>query len=246
MTTRPPVIGIVGYHHVVPRPYGELPVSGAPTPYATSVATAGGLPVLLPQEHAADLVAHVDAVVLTGGGDVEPQLYGADPATALEVDRARDAAELAVIDAAREAAVPLLAICRGMQLLAVAYGGALRHGVDHVRPDTGHRVRTAPGSTARSLLGPAPSTSALHHQAVADPGTRLRATAWADDGTIEALEPMDPRWQVLGVQWHPELTGHSSIGGDETGAALFGWLVEAARAPVVAATTSARGAWFCR
>ena len=245
MSTRRAVVGIVGYHHVVPRPYGELPVSGAPTPYTASVARAGALPVLLPQEHAAELVANVDAVVLTGGGDVDPQLYGGEATAALEIDRARDEAELAVIATARAAAVPLLAICRGMQVLAVAYGGALRHGVDHVRPGAGHPVRTAPGSVVRGLLGPEACTSALHHQAVTDPGTDLRATAWADDGTTEALEPIDPRWQVLGVQWHPELTGrpHPS---DETGPALFGWVVEAARGPAAAAPTPARAAWFCR
>jgi putative glutamine amidotransferase len=133
-----------------------------------------------------------------------------------------------------------------MQLLAVACGGALRHGVDHVRPGSGHPVRTAPGSTVRGLLGPEACTSALHHQAVAHPGADLRATAWADDGTIEALEPIDPRWQVLGVQWHPELTGHPSIRDDQTGPALFGWVVAAARGPVAVTATPAKGAWFCR
>lgn len=246
MSARQPVVGIVGYHHVVPRPYGELLVSGAPAPYADSVAGAGGLPVLLPQEHAATLVEHVDAVVLTGGDDVDPLLYGADRAAARKVDRARDEAELAVLAAARDAGVPLLAICRGMQLLAVACGGALRNGVDHERPGTGHPVRTAPGSVVGRLLGPAACTSALHRQAVADPGTDLRATAWSDDGTIEALEPVDPRWEVLGVQWHPELTGHRVIGGDETGPALFGWLVEAARRTGARLPTPAKAAWFCR
>lgn len=245
MSTRRPVVGIVGYHHAVPRPFGELPVSGAPTPYVGSVAAAGGLPVLLPQEHAVDFLGHVDAVVLTGGGDVDPLLYGADRAAALEVDRVRDEAELAVLAAARDAGIPVLAICRGMQLLAVAYGGALRHGVDHVLPETGHAVRTAPGSVVRRVLGPTPRTSALHHQAVADPGAELRATAWAEDGTIEALEPLDPRWQVLGVQWHPEMTG-LRLFAETTGPALFAWLVEAARGPAAAMPTPAKGAWFCR
>ncbi len=240
-----PVIGIVGYHHVVPRPFGDLLVSGAPTTYAESIAAAGGLPVLLPQGEAVDLLTRVDAVVLTGGGDVAPELYGGEPDTAVGVDPARDAAELAVIRAAVGARLPVLAICRGMQLLAVAHGGTLGDVVDHVEPETGHRVRTDPGSLVDRLIGPTPTTSALHRQAVVHPGPHLRVTAWTDDGVVEALEPRDPGWRVLGVQWHPELTGRPGVA-ETTGPALFGWLLGAARDPRLAASATSPGAWFCR
>ena len=242
-----PIVGIVGYHHTVPRPFGDLPVSGAPTTYADAVTAAGGLPLLLPPDQAVELLDLVDAVVLTGGGDVDPSLYGGDPGSATDVDPARDKDELAVVRAAAERSLPFLGVCRGLQLLAVAYGGTLRAAPGHLNPVAGHDVRTAPGSLAERLLGPGSLTSALHQQAVAEPGPALRATAWAEDGTVEALEPVDPGWAAIGVQWHPELAGHPELH-DPTGPAVFGWLVRATqeRRLVGAAATPPPGAWFCR
>ncbi|GAA1935136.1 gamma-glutamyl-gamma-aminobutyrate hydrolase family protein [Nocardioides marmoribigeumensis] len=210
-----PVVGIVGYHHEVPRPFGTLPVSGAPTSYAEAVRAAGGLPVLLPLEDALALLGIVDAVVLTGGADV-----GADPA--------RDRAELHVARAVVGADLPTLGVCRGLQVLAVAHGGTLRGVPGHLLPEEGHRVRTAPGSLVRRLLGAPVRTSALHQQAVDEPGPCWHATAWTGDDTVEALEPTDPSWPVLGVQWHPELVRQPFR--DGTGPAIFGWLVSGAAA----------------
>ncbi len=219
---RRPVVGIVGYDHVVPRHWGELGVTGAPTSYVDAVTAAGGLPVLLPGPAAVGALDVVDVVVLTGGGDVSPDLYDGGPAGAREVDPVRDERELALVRTAAERRTPLLAVCRGMQLLAVAGGGRLVEvGMGHVLPESGHPVRAAAGSVLAALLGERPDVSSIHHQAVGDAGGGWAVTAWADDGVAEAMEPLDPTWPALAVQWHPERDG--------TGPALFGWLVDAAR-----------------
>lgn len=209
-----PVIGIAGYHQLVPRPFGDLPTHGAPAAYAAAISACGGRPVVLPPRSGADLLDVIDAVVLTGGDDL-----GDDPA--------RDEDEIALCRAAVAARVPLLGVCRGLQVLAVAFGGTLRGGLDHLHPAAGHAVTTEPGSLARELVGAAATTSALHQQAVAEPGPRWVATAWAGDGVIEAIEPADPAVRALGVQWHPEL--HWSLfPHDPTGPAVFAWLVRVA------------------
>jgi putative glutamine amidotransferase len=170
-----------------------------------------------------DLLDVVDCLVLTGGGDVDPALYGGSSEVGIDVDRARDDAEIAVIHAAQRAGVPLLGVCRGLQLLVVAYGGTLTGelGMSHVLPGVGHPVTTQPGSLTQRVLGDRPAVSSLHHQAVADTGPCWRVSAWADDGVVEAAEWAGPEpWPVIAVQWHPELDGDS-------GSALFEWLVRA-------------------
>lgn len=225
-----PTIGVVAHGYLVTRPFGELSVIGTPGAYLAGLVAADARPLLLPGAQAADLLDLVDAVVLTGGVDVDPTLYGGRRLPDEEIDPNRDAHELAVIAAAAAARLPLLAICRGHQLLAVAAGGTLSPVIDHVHPVTGHQVATAPGSLVSDLAGQQLVTSALHHQAVADPGAGWHATAWASDGTIEALEPDGRHWPALGVQWHPELAWHAHLA-DPTGPALFGWLVAQAACP---------------
>jgi len=220
---RRPVVGVVGHGHVVPRKFGDLPVTGTPPAYLDSILAAGGRPLILPPRSALELLDVVDALVLTGGGDIDPGRYGGS-GPAEDVDPERDEAEIAIARTAVEANLPVLGICRGLQILAVAFGGTLTGGLAHRIPEGGHQVRTEPGSLIRQLLGPRVRTSALHHQAVLDPGPQWRATAWADDGTVEAIEPTIPGCRVLGVQWHPELHRHPVLG-DDTGPALFGWLV---------------------
>lgn len=215
-----PVVGIAGAGYVVQRFWGELPVRGVPTSYVDAVAAAGGRPVVLPPGHGCEVLDLVDAVVLAGGDD-------------LGVDPPRDRAEIALVRACRARGIPLLGVCRGLQVLAVADGGSLVAdlGADlpHVRPDQGHPVRTSPGSTLWSLLGEEAAVSSLHHQAVDRPGSGWLPSCRTADGCIEALEWVAPRsWPALGVQWHPEL--------DTTGPALFGWLVARARRPCPAAS----------
>ncbi len=220
-----PVVGIVGHGYVVAKHFGDLAVVGTPADYVRQLAAAGARPVLLPGAAAYTMLDVVDALVLTGGGDVDPRLYGGSPDAAIDLDPARDDHELALARAAADAGTPLLGVCRGLQILAVAFGGTLTGnlGLSHVLPKVGHPVTTRPGSLVQSVLGDRPTVTSLHHQAVADPGPSWRATAWADDGVVEAIEWQgNTAWPVLGVQWHPELEG-------ETGAALFGWIVRAAR-----------------
>ena len=227
---RRPVVGVVGHGHLVPRDFGDLPVIGTPPAYLSSIAAAGGRALVLPPDQAPELLDLVDALVLTGGGDVDPARYGgAGPAE--DVDPERDRDEIALVPAAQEAGLPVLGVCRGMQVLVVALGGTLQGGLDHRIPVDGHEVRTAPGTQIAELLGATVRTSALHRQAVLDPGPQWRATAWAHDGTVEAVEPARSGWPALGVQWHPELSVHPvhAVPHDPTGPTLFGWLVDQAR-----------------
>jgi len=172
------------------------------------------LPTLLAPERVVLALESVRGLVLSGGEDVEPARYGASPHPKLEDrDPARDAAELALIAAARERRLPILAICRGIQILNVALGGTLYQDLDSERPgpithanDSRHAVRVEPGSLLERTLGVRTTTvNSRHHQAIRDLAPGLRAVAWAEDGLIEAAEPADAAapW-TLAVQWHPE------------------------------------------
>lgn len=220
--TRRPVVGVVGHGLVVRRPFGDLPVIGTPQPYVDQIAAVGLRPVVVPGAYGIDLLDLIDALVLTGGGDLDPALSGVDPEDAQGVDRSRDDAELSLVRAAYEQKVPLLGCCRGLQVMAVAFGGTLRSVGGHIEPVAGHKVHTAAGSKIANLVGPIAQTTALHQQAIDEPGGFWRPTAWVDD-IIEAIEPDDDSWPAVGVQWHPELSGTQGFS-DETGPALFAWL----------------------
>jgi putative glutamine amidotransferase len=163
----------------------------------------------------------VDGLVLTGGEDVDPELYGQPRHERLStVNRLRDDTEIALVRAAREARKPVLAICRGPQLLNVALGGtliqdiascvpgALDHdaeGVHDVRNVRAHDVNIEPGSRVARAVGQTHiKVNSLHHQSVLDPAPGLRVTARAPDGIIEAVESDNDDWWALAVQWHPE------------------------------------------
>ncbi len=170
--------------------------------------------MLLPPDEAEDAageaVAALDGVVIAGGADVEPVRYGADPDPRTGPPaRERDAWELALIRAAIEQDVPLLGICRGMQLLNVALGGTLHQHLDgHTGGHAvfgGHPVDPVPGTAYAAAVPEQTTVPAYHHQAVDRLGTGLIASAHAPDGTVEALELPDHESLVLGVQWHPEM-----------------------------------------
>lgn len=222
-----PVIGIAGAAYDVPRPWGQMAVSGASTAAVAAIAAAGGLPVILPISTAGhnEALDRLDALVLAGGGDLDPRLYGSTTARALDVDRKRDTCEVALLHEAFRRRLPLLGLCRGLQLMAVGFGGSLTvHLGDHnphVILDGGHVVVTSPGSVSRRLLGDRAIVNSLHHQAVLDPGEGFHVTATAEDGVVEAIEWQGADWHALGVQWHPELSPE-----DGTSKAVFGWLVE--------------------
>jgi putative glutamine amidotransferase len=203
------------------------------------VVHAGGAPVLLPVQPGGgrELVARIDALLLTGGPDVNPDLYGAERHERTQRPREeRDRFELELLEAARELDVPVLAICRGLQTLNVARGGTLHQHLpdltgDDERHGTGgeyapNTVRIAPGSRLADLLGNESAEGLCHHhQSVDQIGEDLVPVAWAEDGTIEAVEDPSARFTVA-VQWHPE------VGTDPS---LFEGLVAAASAPAAPA-----------
>jgi putative glutamine amidotransferase len=200
----------------------NIPAMVSPARYVQAVQSVGGRPILLPpdQEDArdpAEVLDMIDALVVTGGaGDLDPALYGEDPHPKTgPVQEDRDAYELALVRGAIDRGMPTLGICRGMQILNVAYGGtieqhlpdAVGHEEHRQTPGTfaDHEVRLAPGSlVARATGAERTAVKSHHHQGVREVGEGLRVSGWdVTDESVEAIE--DPQCPfVLGVLWHPE------------------------------------------
>ncbi len=211
-----PVIGISAYDDVAAWGAWKVQAAIVPGSYVRSVTAAGGVPVILPVGgDAAGQVASVDGLVLTGGPDVDPERYGAEPHEAtVPATPGRDEHETALAAAATAAGIPILAVCRGLQLLNVARGGTLVQHLPDVLGHLGHGpapgvfgrhpVTVGKGSHLAVALGDGQVVvESHHHQAVDVPGQGLEAVAWAPDGTPEAYE--DPAAAfIVGVQWHPE------------------------------------------
>lgn len=179
--------------------------------YARGVLAAGGLPVNLPLDaDPALFVDRLDGILISGGADVWPERYGATPAeTADPPETERDDFELGLLDAATQASLPVLGICRGLQLINVHAGGTLhQHIPEHARYDVApngpiHDISIVDGSSLSGLYGPTHQVNSLHHQTVDRVGTGLTVTATHDDGTVEGLE--HATLPMLAVQWHPEM-----------------------------------------
>ncbi|MEU6144890.1 gamma-glutamyl-gamma-aminobutyrate hydrolase family protein [Streptomyces sp. NPDC047081] len=209
-----PLIGVSTYLEAGAR-WGvwELEAALLPAGYPRLVQRAGGLAAMLPPdapEQAAATVARLDGLVIAGGPDVEPVRYSAEPHPRTGPPaRARDAWELALIDAALSAGLPLLGICRGMQLLNVALGGTLVQHIEGHAEVVGvfgsHPVKPVPGTRYASIVPEETSVPTFHHQSVDRLGTGLIPSAYAEDGTVEAVELPSAEGWVLGVQWHPEM-----------------------------------------
>jgi putative glutamine amidotransferase len=198
--------------------------------YVNVIQQAGGVPLLLPPQLSsvslARLARGLHGVLLTGGGDIDPSLFGETPhPTVYEVAPARDTLECSVVAVAIERRVPILAVCRGIQVLNVALGGTLfqdvgtdpgtqlAHSQREPRDQPTHVVKVKPGSRLAETLGADElEVNSMHHQAVKDLANGFDAVAWAPDSIIEGIESTDPSRFVLGVQWHPEeLCGHSEL-----------------------------------
>ena len=154
---------------------------------------------------AADMPEEADALLLTGGGDVHPRFYGQSPAGAAAIDEARDLRELALTRAFAARSAPIFGICRGLQVINVAFGGTLRQHIDgHGQVDGADRLHETytDGVLLHSLYGTRFTVNSAHHQSVDRLGTQLRATQWANDGTVEALR--HETLPIFAVQWHPE------------------------------------------
>ena len=229
--TRPPMIGIL---------IGRAPMERYSTHrgYVASITAAGGVPVVLPAGPDVDpyalttTVDHCRSIVVTGGGDVDPQNYGVSesgwPEVLMDVDPARDVAEIVVVQYAVAQGKRVLGVCRGAQLLAVMGGGTLivdlkekgldGHWNEERQYEPVHAVDAEASSLAARILGSLDRVNSIHHQAIADPGQNLRATAWSPDGVIEAVEGPG----LLGLQWHPERLTRS----DPRHLAPFAWVAQ--------------------
>jgi len=208
MSNRPPVIGITRCSRI--------------DDYVTSIERAGGRPRILDTgESPRKVVSEIDGLLLTGGGDVDPVFYGEDRhATVEDAEPGRDEFEIDCARRAMASDLPLLAICRGAQVLNVAAGGSLvqdipssvaaplSHSVASPRDAPAHEISISAGSRLQQALGaagtgPSCSVNSRHHQSVARLGEGLIATATSQDGVVEAIEKPDAPF-CLGVQWHPE------------------------------------------
>ena len=227
-----PVIGITSY--LEPARWGvwETDAALVPASYVRSVERAGGRPLLVPpsRDGIDETLDALDGLLFSGGADLDPASYGAEahPET-VAVRPDRDAAELALLEAALARDMPVLAVCRGSQVLNVLRGGDL---VQHLPEVVGneqhkevsgvfseHGVKVALESRLGALLGDRTDVKSHHHQGYGRIGDGLEVVAWADDGTLEALEDPEQRF-ALGVLWHPE---------EDEDAPLFAALVEEAR-----------------
>ena len=227
-----PVIGITSYAQDARWGVWHLPAVLIPLAYVDAVEHAGGRAVVIPpsEQGVEETLATLDGVVFSGGADVDPSRYGAEHHPETDEPQARrDEGEMVLLQAALERDMPVLAICRGVQLLNVARGGDL---VQHLPETVGndlhkqtpgefveHPVEIKEGSRLASIVGDRSEVTSHHHQGLGRVGAGLVETAWAADGTLEAVEDPSLRFAV-GVQWHPE---------ESEDAALFEALVDEAR-----------------
>ena len=226
---RRPVIGITGNYEDLTCKLGRG--------YYQSVVAAGGVPFVIPPVEDTDVLVntleHIDALILSGGGDVNPLFAGEEPSPRLRgINQARDLAELMLTRLAYNRQIPILGICRGIQVLATALGGKVqqditiqanvKHSQDADRSELTHSVKIVEDSTLFKIYGQDRLlVNSFHHQAVKDSGDKFRVVAKSTDGVIEALESSEYK-SIIGVQWHPECF--------DEGLPLFKWLVEEAKA----------------
>jgi putative glutamine amidotransferase len=227
--------------------------------FSRPVAAAGGVPVLLPYLEdpgaRAAILHRVDGLLVSGGRDIDPARYGAQAHPALGAGSAhRDAAEIPLVAGALERGLPVLGICRGMQVLNIVRGGTLHQDISAFPPEardhTGgdletyeaacvaalgrgeapehpsHAIRLRPDSVLGRILGPAAEVNSYHHQAIDRLGSGVEAVAWADDGIIEAIELPDAAALAAGVQWELQECWQD----DPRSLDVFGALVDAAAA----------------
>ena len=212
-----PVIGLTTYAEETRFGLQDTFAAVLPLAYVHAVHVSGGRAVLItPDDPDVDILDRIDGMVFAGGSDVDPALYGEVPHPTTSVKPERDKAEMMLLRAALDRDLPVLGVCRGLQLMTVLYGGRLHQHLPDVLGHTGHRptsgakfgehpVRLVAGTLCHKILGDEVIVNSFHHQGIADPG-RLQPSGWCpEDDLIETAE--DPnRTFAIGVQWHPEDT----------------------------------------
>jgi putative glutamine amidotransferase len=230
-----PIIGIGSDVHTSP---GERDRAFVYTTYTESLLRYGAIPILIPPqpENAADIIESLDGLVLAGGEDCDPALYGEECHPTVDpMDPRRQTNDLALAKAARERGIPTLGICLGLQVMNVAGGGTLVQDIDsHIETEIAHAsdpmdrarhdITVNDGTKLASIIGAGDkNVNSSHHQAIKDVAQGFRVTAHAPDGVVEGLE--DPRHPFyLGVQWHPE-----DMAGEQSASTLFGAFIAAAK-----------------
>lgn len=225
---RRPIIGITGNYEDLTCKLGQG--------YYKSVAAAGGVPVIIPpvadQDVLVNTLNHIDALILSGGGDVNPLFVGEEPSPRLRgINQERDLPEMLITRLAYNRQIPILGICRGIQMLALAFGGKvaqdisiqanIKHSQDAERSELTHSVKIVEDSLLYKIYGQEKLlVNSFHHQAVKEPGDKFRVVAKSTDGIVEAMESSEFK-SIIGVQWHPECF--------DDGLPLFKWLVEEAK-----------------
>jgi putative glutamine amidotransferase len=211
-----PLIGITSYAEEIRWGVWTEEAALVPLAYVRAVEDTGGRALVVPpsEDGVDETLDALDGIIFSGGGDLDPALYGAEPHAETDTPQAeRDRAEMRLLQAALERDMPVLAVCRGSQLLNVARGGDL---VQHLPETVGHEqhrhtpgafadhdVKVAPDSRLGALLGERAPVKSHHHQAYGKIGEGLREVAWAEDGVVEGLEDAEKHF-ALGVLWHPE------------------------------------------
>ncbi len=238
-----PIIGITSRQPVIKTSGGDMEAHVVNKVYTDAVIRSGGTPITLPPvspSEAPRILDRMDGLVLSGGGDIDPSFYGGKMHDDMyAIDPRRDQFEFALAREAKRVNLPLLAICRGLQVLNVALGGSLIEDIPSEVGSTDHSIRgpevvdchqtvtIEPDSLVAKTIGSTEAcVNSIHHQAVRQVAPGFRAAGWTSDGVIEVLDPDDHTWPVLAVQWHPE---YLAANDDAASLALFRALVEAAK-----------------
>ena len=243
-----PLIGITTRPRQIHASGGEMWADTVNHTYRNGVTRAGGIPVLLApvsDEAVPTLLNRIDGLLLTGGGDVDPSLYGSSPTKEMYgIDPERDRFEIALAREAHLRKLPVMAVCRGIQILNVALGGSL---IEDIPSEIGsdyhakigddvfvahQQVQIEESCGLAALVGTTElAVNSIHHQALRRVADGIHPVAWANDGVIEAIEADDPDWPLIGVQWHPEYLGEVN---DDPSHRLFTAFVQNAAAARVA------------
>lgn len=218
-----PIIGITGNTSAFKTDdFEAFKINYSSTGFSTAISMAGGTPIILPINEAAfakEYIQLIDGLLLTGGQDVTPLLYGEEPRKVIgPTSPERDNCEVALIKEAIRQKKPILGICRGLQLINVVLGGSLLQDlsedesitIQHVQrsqPEfSTHSIKVKSGTHLADIIENNSYVNSVHHQAIKDLGKGLTVSAWSPDNVIEAIEVVDDTQSIIGIQWHPELT----------------------------------------